>query len=39
MPDFFINWLTEAKFSETEYGVKLLNSLEYFNNFGLAARY
>ena len=33
MPDFFINSFAEAKFSETEYGVKLLNGLEYFDKF------
>ena len=32
MPDFFINSLAEAKFSEIEYGVYLLNRLEYFDN-------
>ena len=33
MPDFFINSLSEAKFSETEYRVELLNRLVYFDNF------
>ena len=33
MPDFFIDSHPEAKFSETEYGVKLLNRLENFDNF------
>ena len=39
MPDFFIDSLAETKFSETEYGVLLLNRLEYFDNFWHADKY
>ena len=39
MPGFFINSLTEAKVSETEYGVYLFNPFDYFDNFWHAYEY
>ena len=33
MPDFFINSLDKANYSEFEYGALFLNHLEYFDNF------